>query len=1023
MCSFVKCFNMEYKCISEHLPFETLPDPGDRFEVQELVGTGTYATVYSAIDKQANKKVALKIIGHIAENLLDIETEYRIYKAVNGIQFFPEFRGAFFKRGERESDNEVWLGIEFLEEGTAADLLATHRRFGIHLKEDLIALIIKEVVRAVQYLHENSIIHRDIRAANIMFSKEGYVKLIDFGLSASVKNTNGKAQSSVGSPYWMAPEVISCDCLQEPYNYTCDVWSIGITAIELADTVPSLSDIHALRAMFRINRNPPPSVKRETRWSETLKDFISECLVKNPEYRPCIQEIPQHPFLAQVEGKEDQLRSELVDILKKNPGEKLRNKPYNVTFKNGHLKTISGQPHEKIYVDDLAFLDSPTEEVVLENLEQRYRKGEIYTFAGDVLLTLNPGKVLPLYGDQTAVKYCERGRSDNPPHVFAVADRAYQQMLHHKSPQAVILSGVSGSGKSFCTHQVIRHLAFLGAQNKEGMREKFEYLCPLLDTLGNAYTSTNPNSSHFVKILEITFTKTGKITGAILFTFLLEARRLTDIPKGERNFHVFYYFYEGLRSEGRLKEFGLEEKNYRYLPELKSSNSSEYVKGYQQFLRALTSLAFTEEEIFAIQKVLAAILLLGETEIQNSAAFKLLGAESSELENTLTQDVNARDVYARAMYLRLFSWIVAVVNRQLSFSRLVFGDVYSVTVIDSPGFENGLHNSLHQLCANVISDNLQNYIQQIIFFKELEEYGEEGVNVPFNLEGGVDHRTLVNKLMDSGQGLLTAISKVTQYQRKGESGWMESLQEADSEELVEFSNVNGKPIVSVKHIFRKVSYDATDLVKKNVEDKTRALTSTMQRSCDPRIRAIFSSENPSPFLSSPRRSSIQENMLLPERTVTDSLHSALSSVLNLASTEDPPHLILCMRPQKKELINDYDSKSVQIQLHALNVLETILIRQFGFARRISFVDFLNRYQYLAFDFNENVELTKENCRLLLLRLKMDGWTLGKNKVFLKYYSEEYLSRIYETHIKKIVKVQAIARKYFVKVRQSKTKPH
>ena len=168
------------------------------------------------------------------------------------------------------------------------------------LKEPEIAYILSEVNKALNYLHGHHRIHRDVKGTNIMLTKSGDVKLIDFGISCEIPDAMAKRHTSVGTPFWMAPEVILCEqqMNSSEYDSRCDVWSLGILAIELADGEPPLADIHPMRALFQIPRNPPPSVKCQGSSSQVFLDFIGECLTKNYEERPTMAEISDHPFIS-----------------------------------------------------------------------------------------------------------------------------------------------------------------------------------------------------------------------------------------------------------------------------------------------------------------------------------------------------------------------------------------------------------------------------------------------------------------------------------------------------------------------------------------------------------------------------------------------------------------------------------------------------------------------------------------------------------------------------------------------------
>ncbi|XP_054712933.1 neither inactivation nor afterpotential protein C-like [Uloborus diversus] len=843
------------------------------------------------------------------------------------------------------------------------------------------------------------------------------------GSCALVKESEGKTYSSIGSPYWMAPEVIGSEQLR-PYTKSCDIWSLGITAIELAEIQPPLFDIHAVRAMFQIARNPPPTLKKASDWSEDFKDFINECLERNFEHRPCAIELLWHPFitgmddvtnpllspeehleqqlLPSIGNKAKQILQRLGNMVSENLYPLVPSQPQTLTVKNWNFKSDASSPYIKMLPDDLASVENVTEESVMEHLCHRFQQDQVYTYIGDVLIAINPRKKLPIYDSKIKTQYWEKARSDNAPHVFAVADRSYQQMLHHKRSQVIIIFGKCNSGKSFSAAQIINQLAFLSPSSSVGMAEKIQHLCPLLDLFGSARTAYNQCASRALKNISVTYTKKGKITGAIITAMLLDRDRITTTPQNEYSFHVLYCIYEGLKAEKRLAEFALDKLSVlKYLPERNSANPADFIAGYKSMYNAFRTFSFTEEEIAVILRIISAILLLGdvtysmkETVVANNPYLISSAARNLSIDNELlcslickgacVEDAEReRDAWVQFLYIRVFDWVVTSLNKQLSFSRLVLGDCYSISVIDTPGFGQNENNQLFRLCSNVIEDFLQNYIQQLMFFKELDEYKEEEVEIPFKYEGYMQQKKFLSDLVESERKLLSSLEN---------SENITSL----SSEYVQVENEK----LTINHIFEPVLYNIQDLTAENVYMINESeFIQAFKTTHDSLTAAIANKLD-------------EERKPLPGEVLI-----TLPKLLEVM-TEDFPHVVVCMLPtlSSREDIR-FEPQCIVKQVRAFNLLETILIRQQGFARRLSFSEFLNRYKYLAFDFDEEVELSKQNCQLLLIRLKMDGYKMGKNKVFLKYYTEEYLSRLYETHVKKIVKIQAMVRRFIVKSKQ------
>lgn len=266
------------------LAYDSLPSPDKRFVLKEVIGTGVCSKVYKAIDKEANdRNVAIKIQRYEKDMIAHINEEYRVLRDFSSHTNLPDFYGVYRKKFTTVQSDEVWFVLEYCEGGSVIDVIRSLQTINRRISEEHIAYILKETAKAVLHLHENHVIHRDIRGANILMTHEGEIKLCDFGLSRDTKTSNGKRSTCIGSPSWMAPEIVAsakCD-KDSTYSNRADVWALGITAIELADGNPPFADMHPTRAMFQILRNPPPTLYRQSTWSQSFNDFIAEYLTGN----------------------------------------------------------------------------------------------------------------------------------------------------------------------------------------------------------------------------------------------------------------------------------------------------------------------------------------------------------------------------------------------------------------------------------------------------------------------------------------------------------------------------------------------------------------------------------------------------------------------------------------------------------------------------------------------------------------------------------------------------------------------
>uniref|UniRef100_A0A665TXZ2 non-specific serine/threonine protein kinase n=1 Tax=Echeneis naucrates TaxID=173247 RepID=A0A665TXZ2_ECHNA len=300
----------------------SLRDPAGIFELVEVVGNGTYGQVYKGRHVKTGQLAAIKVMDVTEDEEEEIKLEINMLKKYSHHRNIATYYGAFIKKSPPGHDDQLWLVMEFCGAGSITDLVKNTK--GNQLKEDWIAYISREILRGLAHLHAHHVIHRDIKGQNVLLTENAEVKLVDFGVSAQLDRTVGRRNTFIGTPYWMAPEVIACD--ENPdatYDYRSDLWSCGITAIEMAEGAPPLCDMHPMRALFLIPRNPPPRLKSK-KWSKKFFSFIESCLVKNYTQRPPTEQLLKHPFIRD-QPNERQVRIQLkdhIDRTKKKRGEK-----------------------------------------------------------------------------------------------------------------------------------------------------------------------------------------------------------------------------------------------------------------------------------------------------------------------------------------------------------------------------------------------------------------------------------------------------------------------------------------------------------------------------------------------------------------------------------------------------------------------------------------------------------------------------------------------------------------------------
>jgi serine/threonine protein kinase len=282
-------------------------DPEEVFEMLDIIGEGSYGLICTCRNVKKNKIMAIKFLDIEEEDEAGLQAELDILRECRGCPHIVEYYGCYIK------DNTLLIVMEFCEGGSALDILNICKR---SFTEEEIAAMMSQMLKGLTFLHSHRILHRDLKAGNVLLDRDGVAKLADFGVSAKLNFTLQKKRTIVGSPYWMAPEVITVTKdNQDGYDLKADIWSLGITAIELADRKPPLFDIASLRVIFLIPARDPPTLKEPSNWSDEFNNFITKCLSKDPKKRPSAFDLSDHPFVRMGSDNEDLLKDLVSDCL------------------------------------------------------------------------------------------------------------------------------------------------------------------------------------------------------------------------------------------------------------------------------------------------------------------------------------------------------------------------------------------------------------------------------------------------------------------------------------------------------------------------------------------------------------------------------------------------------------------------------------------------------------------------------------------------------------------------------------
>uniref|UniRef100_A0A674H7S4 Myosin IXB n=1 Tax=Taeniopygia guttata TaxID=59729 RepID=A0A674H7S4_TAEGU len=505
--------------------------------------------------------------------------------------------------------------------------------------------------------------------------------------------------------------------------------------------------------------------------------------------------------------------------------------------------------------DDLCNLPNLTEKTLLENLKCRFLKHRIYTYAGSILIAINPFKFLPIYNPKYVKMYENHQLGKLEPHIFAVADVAYHTMLKKHVNQCIVISGESGSGKTQSTNFLIHCLTALSQKGyASGVERTILGAGPVLEAFGNAKTAHNNNSSRFGKFIQVNYLENGIVRGAVVEKYLLEKSRLVSQEKDERNYHVFYYLLLGVNEEER-KEFHLKQpEDYFYLNQhnLKIEDGEDLRHEFERLKQAMEMVGFlsaTKKQIFSI---LSAILYLGNVTYKKKATGRdegldvgppevldilsqLLKVKREILVEVLTkrktvtandklilpyslnEAITARDSMAKSLYSALFDWIVLRINHALLNKKDMEESVtcLSIGVLDIFGFEDFETNSFEQFCINYANEQLQYYFNQHIFKLEQEEYKSEGItwhNIDYT-----DNVACIHLISKKPTGLFYLLDEESNFPHATNQTLLAKFKQQHEENKFFVGTPVMEPAFIIRHFAGKVKYQIKDFREKNMD--------------------------------------------------------------------------------------------------------------------------------------------------------------------------------------------------------------
>ncbi|XP_056637451.1 myosin heavy chain, muscle isoform X27 [Diorhabda sublineata] len=692
------------------------------------------------------------------------------------------------------------------------------------------------------------------------------------------------------------------------------------------------------------------------------------------------------------------------------------------SFKKDQVTQVNPPKYEKC--EDMSNLTYLNDASVLHNLKQRYYAQLIYTYSGLFCVAINPYKRFPVYTNRCAKLYRGKRRNEVPPHIFAISDGAYVNMLTNHENQSMLITGESGAGKTENTKKVIAYFATVGASTKKetdsskgSLEDQVVQTNPVLEAFGNAKTVRNDNSSRFGKFIRIHFGPTGKLAGADIETYLLEKARVISQQPLERSYHIFYQIMSG--SVKGVKDSCLLSNDiyqYHYVSQGKITvPNMDDGEEFQLTDEAFDILGFSQEEKSNVYKITAAVMHMGCMKFkqrgreeqaepdgteEGERVGKLLGVEAAALYQAfvkprikvgnefVTQGRNVSQVsysvgaMSKAMFDRLFKFLVKKCNETLDTKQK---RQHFIGVLDIAGFEIFDYNGFEQLCINFTNEKLQQFFNHHMFVLEQEEYTREGITWQF-IDFGMDLAACI-ELIEKPMGILSILEEESMFPKATDKTFEEKLNTNHLGKSPNFQKPKPpKPgqqaaHFTLGHYAGNVPYNITGWLEKNKDPLNDTVVDLFKKGSNNLVVEIFA-DHPGQSGGAAEKGRGKKGGGFA--TVSSAYREQLNNLMTtLRSTQ--PHFVRCIIPNEMKQPGVIDSHLVMHQLTCNGVLEGIRICRKGFPNRMVYPDFKLRYMILAPATMAKESDPKEAARKCLEEVGLDpeSYRVGHTKVFFR----------------------------------------
>ncbi|KHJ96577.1 myosin head [Oesophagostomum dentatum] len=693
----------------------------------------------------------------------------------------------------------------------------------------------------------------------------------------------------------------------------------------------------------------------------------------------------------------------------------------------------------------MVLLSKLTEQAITDNLKKRLHGNSIFTYIGPVLISVNPFKQMPYFTEKDMDQYQGAAQYENPPHIYALADNMYRNMLIDHESQCVIISGESGAGKTVAAKYIMSYISRIsgGGPKVQHVKDVILQSNPLLEAFGNSATVRNWNSSRFGKYVQINFGRGGEPIGGKVTNFLLEKSRVVQQNRGDRNFHIFYQLCAGAGKNIRstLGIGDLDYYNYLNHSGVYKAADTDDAKEFQNTLHAMSVVGIGEETQLEILKLVSAILHIGNItfmEENNYAAVDnpdmlqypafLLGLPTEAIQQKLTarkmesrwgnkaetidvtlnvQQANyTRDAWTKAIHSRVFDYLVNAVNQAIEVADGMSTGL-SIGILDIYGFEIFDHNGFEQFCINFVNEKLQQIFIELTLKAEQEEYVREQIRWQ---EIDYFNNKVVCDLIESKRppGIMCILDDVC-AQNHGQSEGVDAqlLSHLNKTFSSHPHYQTGAECFLVKHYAGDVVYEVDGFCDRNRDVLYPDLILLMQQSSNAFLRSLFPENVNATAGKRPTTASTK---------IRNQANALVESLMKCT-----PHYVRCIKPNETKKPGDWDDQRVRHQVEYLGLRENIRVRRAGFAYRRPFEKFLWRYAILTPETWPTYRGDpRQGCQIICRSVNMDPdqYQMGTSKIFIKnpeslFLLEEARERKYDGFARKIQKAwrQFNARKH------------